>query len=197
MNDRFDDELRHAAAPLAHEELPEDVLDPRLDNTTSPTWWTWPRTLATAAGGATLGLALAIGLGLGGASQTGDSPPERPRSSEWPSPISGCPVLAPSELPSGAVTPAGRSIDLGAGPMVSWGSGIDTVMQRVEVYDSDVEMPPAERVTIRGLPGFVTPVGDGPESNIQMWWVDGDCLYLVWVGPGLTVDEAIEYAERY
>lgn len=111
--------------------------------------------------------------------------------------VNGCPVLAPSELPSGAPTMAARDNIQSPGQLVSWGSGADTVTQRVEANEGPFEMPPAEPVIVRGQPGFVNAIGDSPDALIQMGWNEDDCAYMVWLGPGVTLEEAIDYAGRY
>jgi len=111
--------------------------------------------------------------------------------------VNGCPVLAPSELPSGAPTTAARDNIQSPGQHVSWGSGADTVTQRVEMNQGPFEMPPAEPVVVRGQPGFVNAIGEVPDALIQMGWNEDDCAYMVWLGPGITLEEAIDYAGRY
>lgn len=117
--------------------------------------------------------------------------------------INGCPVIAPSELPSGAPTTAGRyNVQAAPGQQVSWGSGSDTVTQAVEPWQAPFD-PPDVRIVIRGQPGFATLVTDWPQSVdpgepvVQLGWVEDGCRYSVWIGPGVSLEEAIDFAARY
>ncbi len=49
----------------------------------------------------------------------------------------------------------------------------------------------------RGDPAIAIPVGDPPVGQITIGWSSNGCDYTVWVGPGLTLEEAIAYAQRY
>lgn len=120
--------------------------------------------------------------------------------------LAGCPVLAPVELPSGAPTTAARDNTQSPGQQVSWGSGTDTVTQRIDIQEAAFEMPPVDEVAevlVRGHMGFVTIVTDWPQSIdpadpiVQIGWAEGDCLYTVWLAPGVALDEALEFAGRY
>jgi hypothetical protein len=85
-------------------------------------------------------------------------------------------------------------------PYVSWGNGGDRVTQGVEVGNPDEwDLPPGHpQVTaVRGIRAVVIPVGDAPESEIQIIWRAGACRYTVWIGPGLTIGQAGAYANAY
>ena len=85
---------------------------------------------------------------------------------------------------------------------VTWSLGTEEVTQAVAMMDNGqapigIDPDGAPNARVRGRPASVIPIGDAPVSQIAIVWSVGDCTYTVWVGPGLTVDEAIEYAGRY
>lgn len=87
-------------------------------------------------------------------------------------------------------------------PRVAWGNGDDQVSQAVGVNRSAEWFPnlPADdpqRTAVRGDPAIAIPVGDPPVGQITIGWSSNGCDYTVWVEPGLTLDEAIAYAQRY
>ncbi len=110
-------------------------------------------------------------------------------------PVGDCPVIPPAVLPSGAAITDPRPYP--GEPMVSWGSGPDTVTELPGHSDGGPELPGDGRtVVVRGIPGAVVPVGDVPGSEIQIVWQEDGCRYTVWVRTD-SVDEAVAYAERF
>lgn len=109
-----------------------------------------------------------------------------------------CPIVPPAELPSGAATTVARVNVPAPFSQVSWGSGTDTVTQRVARHTDDepTRAPDHEPVSIRGEMAFITQVDDLPESSIQIAWIEGECAYINWVS-GMTFDEAIDFARRF
>lgn len=117
-----------------------------------------------------------------------------------------CEVIAPAELPSGE--PAGDTAsfetdDPGAASHFEWGEGPDRVVQAVgsdaraaagEGFDDVSAWPESSVVRVDGEPRLVLPVGD--PGQIQIHFVVGDCYYVNWVGPGMSIDEARDYAAR-
>ena len=87
-------------------------------------------------------------------------------------------------------------------PGVVWGEGDDRVFQVVGVnhneewFDVLGDRDP-QLTTVRGDRAAVIPVGDPPVGVIMIGWSSDDCDYTVWIGPGLTLKEAIAYARRY
>lgn len=109
-----------------------------------------------------------------------------------------CPIVPPAELPSGAATTVAR-VNLPAPfSQVSWGSGTDTVTQRVAPNPDrgPTQSPDDDQVLIRGERAFVELINDPPESLIQIAWIEGECAYINWV-EGITLDEAIDFARRF
>lgn len=110
-------------------------------------------------------------------------------------PGSECQPVRPSRLPSGA--PAGDvSLEWREATWFArWGTGAEAVRQSVGTYGlPDVEQVAFVPAQLRGEAARVV----SPDGNRQaISWRAGDCRYTIWVGPGLTVDQAVEYAERY
>jgi hypothetical protein len=113
-----------------------------------------------------------------------------------------CQPIVPRTLPSGAPPGPHRVEEIDGMWRVTWSLGTEEVTQAVAMMDngqapigSDPDGAP--NALVRGRPASVIPIGDAPVSQIAIVWSVGDCRYTVWVGPGLTVDEAIGYAGRY
>lgn len=111
-------------------------------------------------------------------------------------PVTDCPIIPPAELPSGAPITVARPHP--GEPMVSWGSGTDTVTEMPGHRFGGPE-PPADGtpVTVRGLPAYVIPMGDVPGSQVQIGWGERGCRYVVWIAPEDGVDAAVDYAARF
>ncbi len=76
MTDGFDDDLRRAARRFAHQPLPDQVLDARLDSArVTPSW---PRASAAIVGGVAVAFAVVIGLGQLGPSAVDPTPTPEP-----------------------------------------------------------------------------------------------------------------------
>ena len=118
-----------------------------------------------------------------------------------PEPPTGCNPIAPAELPSGG--DAGQSVTVEASPrqIVSWGLGNDRVTQAVGWYGlgTNEEFPPSDGVAtpIRGTEGHLQSTEELPNGTAAVSWEEGDCLYTVWLEPGYSTDEVVEYAARY
>lgn len=113
-----------------------------------------------------------------------------------------CQPVAPRILPSGAPPGPHRVEEIDGTWQVTWSLGAEQVTQAAGMMGNgqaparlDPEAPP--NAVVRGQPASVIPIGDPPVSQIAIEWSVGECWYTVWVGPGLTLDEAKEYAERY
>lgn len=109
-----------------------------------------------------------------------------------------CDPIPPNELPSGA-TP-GNAVETHGGywRWATWGSGSDQVAQVVGdwLYALNEVIAVATPVTVRGQPGGVQLMqsSDGP---FVIAWEEAGCRYEVQLAPGLTEQDAIEYAGRY
>lgn len=110
--------------------------------------------------------------------------------------VSDCPIIPPSELPSGA--PVGEPRPYPGEPMVSWGSGEDTVTQLPGHRDGGLPMEGGTEVTVRGYAGFVQPAGDEPlPPPYQIGWVEEGCPYTVFTRFSGGEEAAIDYAQRF
>lgn len=112
--------------------------------------------------------------------------------------LSGCPPIAPSELPSGA--PPGEAVEdvsEGAKQFV-WGSGRDMVDLRVGLtYRAEGLDTVLANVTVRGRPGVVFNFEPDPQTGIGLEWSESGCDYNVFLAPEIPAEELIEYAGRY
>ena len=109
--------------------------------------------------------------------------------------VSDCPIVAPAELPSGAPITEPRPYP--GQPMVSWGSGEDTVTQ-APGHRSSVTFDEGTPVTVRGYPGFVRPTGDFPNPlPMEIDWVEEGCPYQVFVALSGGEEAVIDYAARF
>jgi hypothetical protein len=110
-------------------------------------------------------------------------------------PLADCPIIPPAELPSGAPITEPRAYP--GQPMISWGSGADTVTQRPG-HRSSGGAPTDPNASVRGHPASVRPTGDEPlPEPFELAWAEGDCPYVVFVAFEGGLDAAIDYAERY
>lgn len=108
----------------------------------------------------------------------------------------GCAAIGPSELPSGAAP--GDPIETYGGPFrwATWGADADQVVQVIGGWPYGNPGAAHTPVTVRGLPGWVHGMGSSDGPYAIMWQEEG-CLYEVRLGPGSTLEQAIEYASRY
>lgn len=122
-----------------------------------------------------------------------------------------CPAIEPLELPSGS--PPGEPREVGGPmdershedptPLTTWGSGNDSVSQAggevalkamgESAFDSE-SWADEQVVLARGVERIVVPVGD--PGQIQILFQQEDCYYINWIGPGISLEDAIEYAGR-
>lgn len=110
--------------------------------------------------------------------------------------VNDCPVIPPAELPSGA--PITNPRPYPGEPMVSWGSGADIVTQLAGDRDGRPELPLGRPpVLVRGYESSVVAMGDLPASQILIRWEEQGCPYAVWVGPDLTIEQALDFAGRF
>lgn len=122
---------------------------------------------------------------------TGERLPVPP--TDWPDTPHVCDPIAPSVLPSGAepgdaiTTPGGHHL------WATWGTGADQVVQDVGRLPAT---PAGVEVSIRGLTGYVLPLGN-IEGPWAIAWQEDGCQYEVQLAPGGTEAEAVEYAGRY
>jgi hypothetical protein len=118
-----------------------------------------------------------------------------------------CAPLTPRELPSGAAV--GEPVAT-VGPdgitRTTWGTGSDAVIVESFFFRipgaplpsfEPVEATPP-RWTVRGQAAGILDVGsDGPDPQVGFSWHDDTCAWTVYLGPGNTRDDAIDYAGRY
>lgn len=125
-------------------------------------------------------------------------------------PAADCPIDAPEMLPDGSAPGAGRDPDdpASAGFATVWGSGANmvTVGRGREVIQSQSGSADGP-IHLEG--GFgtvagpdqsqrqVVPVGDPPNGQIQYRYQVGQCAYIAWTEPGLTLAEAEKYARTF
>lgn len=113
-----------------------------------------------------------------------------------------CQPIAPRTLPSGAPPGPPRVKEIDGTWRVTWASGIEEITQAIGRMGNG-RLPAgllpeqAPNAVVRGHAASVIPIGDPPGSEIAIEWSVGPCSYTVWVRHGLTLDDAIEYAERY
>lgn len=110
--------------------------------------------------------------------------------------VSDCPIIAPAELPSGAAV--GEPRPYPGRPMVSWGSGDDTVTQLPGHRSGGPVVEDGTAVHVRGYAGFVGSTGDLPmPPAISIAWVEEGCPYDVFVRLPGGEEAAIDYAARF
>lgn len=110
--------------------------------------------------------------------------------------VSDCAIIPPAELPSGA--PVGEPRPYPGEPMVSWGSGDDTVTQLPGHRDGGPAVDGGTSVMVRGYPGSVQPTGDRPlPLPFQIAWVEEGCAYQVFVRMEGGEAAALDYAARF
>lgn len=111
-------------------------------------------------------------------------------------PISDCPVIEPAELPSGAPITAARPYP--GQPMVSWGSGPDTVTQLPGIRPAGGELGPGAFVDVRGYAGWVQPSDDDrTPDRFEIVWDEDGCRYVVLVTLDGGEEGVVEYASRF
>jgi hypothetical protein len=124
-----------------------------------------------------------------------------------------CEPIAPRELPDGSGPGVARVETADDGSTLwRWGSGDGQVAQAArrigasgvascapgEMQALDGCQPLGDATaTVRGHPAFVVAVGNEVESQVRIDWLEAGCAYQTWVGPGLTVEQALDYAARY
>ncbi len=119
----------------------------------------------------------------------------------WPDTPTECAPIAPATLPSGALpgepitTPGGHYL------WTTWGEDEDQVVQVVGGWLFGVPEPGESgefggKVTVRGHPGRVMPMGS-VEGPWAIAWEEDGCRYEVQLAPGGTQAEAVAYAGRY
>jgi len=110
--------------------------------------------------------------------------------------VGDCPIVPPAELPSGAPITLPRPYP--GQPMVSWGSGEDTVTQAPGDRDSVPAHDDGTPVTVRGYPGFVRPAPPlARPLRVEIAWVEEGCPYTVFVALSGGEDAAVDYAARF
>jgi len=113
-----------------------------------------------------------------------------------------CQPVAPRIMPSGAPPGPHRVEQIDSVWHITWSLGAEQVTQAVSRIgigqaSAGLDQGAAPNALVRGQPASVIPIGDPPISQIAIAWRIGGCEYTVWVGPGLTLDQALDYAERY
>lgn len=152
--------------------------------------------------GRLLGVGLALILaGCGGVTNTIDPASTGEGGQAGTDASSQCEPVPPSQLPSGAAP--GEPVVTRTGPeyTVVWGSGSNTITQAVGWFGlgSSDDFPPADAVetTIRGTTGYLQTTEELPTGSAVISWAEGACLYTIWLEPGFSQDEAIDYAGRF
>ena len=130
-----------------------------------------------------LGTLLLAVLLLGCGQPSGSSPP-------------ACDPIPPAELPSGAAPGEPQYVVWEGVRHAVWGSGNDEITQIV-VVDDAASVGGDANATVRGQPAVVLPVGDPPLGEITIAWSEAGCRHTVWMAPGHTLDDAVQYAARY
>ena len=111
-----------------------------------------------------------------------------------------CQPLAPRSLPSGAAPGAPRTVQVEGRWQVTWSAGDEEVIQALDIAGAEGSQLDADdglEAAVRGQAARVVAIGDPPISQIAIQWSVGPCSYTTWIGPGLTLEEAIAYAGRY
>lgn len=109
-----------------------------------------------------------------------------------------CPLIPPAEMPEGQ--PAGSNIQtLESGVLIGqWGSGENVVFQAAgSIASPELASPEAVDVTVRGHPGHAADIGSEFFRQGAFAWEEVGCQFTVWLGRGVSVDAAAEYASRY
>lgn len=109
-----------------------------------------------------------------------------------------CSLIPPAEMPNGQ--PAWSYIQtLESGVLHGqWGSGENVVFQAAgSLASPELAAPEALDVTVRGHAGHAADVGSDFFRQGAFAWEEAGCQYTVWLGRGMPVDAAIEYAARF
>lgn len=117
-----------------------------------------------------------------------------------PQPSPDCQPVGPSQLPDGSPAGGSREIRGEIVDMWEWGEGDNSVTQAINhpsYWGAELPHPDLFEIEVRGEPAVIVTVGDSTLSQITITWVEGGCTYTIWIGPGIDVDEASEYASRY
>jgi hypothetical protein len=106
-----------------------------------------------------------------------------------------CRPVIPSVLPSGAPTGAASEGVSGGAPQVTWGMGSDLVDQRIGLsYHADGE-PVLATTQVRGESAIIYQVLN--DSAFGFTWRSDDCTYSVFLAPEKSLEQVVEYAERF
>ncbi len=114
--------------------------------------------------------------------------------------IGQCEALVPRALPSGAQPGPPRR---DGQRRVSWGVGSDRIIEAVNEFGVGdpvtLGVSPDSRqwVTVRRAQALVVPVGDEGVGQVAITWRLGDCPYTIWLAPGRTLDDGIQYAAQF
>lgn len=113
-----------------------------------------------------------------------------------------CQPIAPRTTPSGTLPGPHGVKEIDGTWQVTWSTGVEQVTQVVGTIGkahapAGLDPDAAPNAMVRGRPASVIPIGDAPISQIAIVWSVGDCEYTMWVGPGLSVEDAMAYAGRY
>ena len=110
-----------------------------------------------------------------------------------------CRPIPPTTLPDGTPVGEARLQEGDYGPLAVWGESSQYPVHQgfgYTVFDAS-ELGDGPTTTVRGNNAVIVPIGDGHVGQIAVVWAENSCVYTVWVGPGLTLDDAIAYAESY
>jgi hypothetical protein len=118
-------------------------------------------------------------------------------------PLRGCVPIAPRILLSG--TTPGLAVEgvSGGAKQVVWGSGSDRIEQIVgltywDTYGADDSPSLLGAITIHGQPGQVYRMRPGASGwDLAFSWAEDGCDRTVFLPPGTTSEEAVDYASRY
>lgn len=84
-----------------------------------------------------------------------------------------------------------------------WGLGSDRLTEAVGEFGigdpEELAVPEgaAQHVIVRGARAVVVPLGDEGVGEMAITWRSADCPYTIWLAPGTTLQDAIDYAARF
>lgn len=110
-----------------------------------------------------------------------------------------CQLLAPRELPSGAVPgPSVVTVDRGAVTQ-TWGVGDHRLVEATGAFviGAPSAYPSAPPLTMRDQPAKAVVLGDEGIDELAIIWEEGGCPYTLWLPAGTRLADAISYAARF
>ena len=105
-----------------------------------------------------------------------------------------CDLLSPAVLPGGGITGAHLTTLESGIRQGEWGFGHSEVRQQVGQAHGSV---PGTPVVIRGHAGTASIATVGLTTRGTLAWDDGGCGYRLWLAPGSTEADAVEFAPKF